>query len=160
MADDGLFQRYMREVQNFKTTKMSPWTDYVDSQVRTAKAMIPLPKDLPAAVRRLASIPDVAEASMSWRAVKVDGGLDIVLHNRNTEVPFGDRFTVEEVCHFRRHPDGGAALSKTVGLVWVKPFSWSLKWLQKVIDQQVTVKAQAFDPAFAKFVRGLSAPGV
>eukprot|EP00929_Paragymnodinium_shiwhaense_P005561 TRINITY_DN10772_c0_g2_i1.p1 TRINITY_DN10772_c0_g2~~TRINITY_DN10772_c0_g2_i1.p1 ORF type:complete len:342 (-),score=59.21 TRINITY_DN10772_c0_g2_i1:429-1454(-) len=154
IAEDGLFQRYMREVQHFETTKTSPWVDCIDSRVRTAKVLITLPKDVPAAVRRLANIPDVAEASMAWRAVKVEGGLDIVLHNRNTEVPFGDRFIVEDVCHFRSHPDGGVTLSKKVGLVWVKPFTWSLKWLQKIIEQQVTVKSQAFDPAFEEFVRG------
>eukprot|EP00929_Paragymnodinium_shiwhaense_P096224 TRINITY_DN5776_c0_g1_i1.p1 TRINITY_DN5776_c0_g1~~TRINITY_DN5776_c0_g1_i1.p1 ORF type:complete len:351 (+),score=74.34 TRINITY_DN5776_c0_g1_i1:84-1136(+) len=157
LADDGLFQKYMREVQQFKATKMSPWTDCADSQVRTAKVMIPMPKDLPAAVRRLASIPDVAEASMAWRAVKADGGLDIVLHNCNTEVPFGDRFIVEDVCRLRSNPAGGVTLSKKVGLVWVKPLACSLTWLQKIIEQQVTSKAQASDPAFAKFVRGLSA---
>jgi len=156
LEEDGLFQRYMRDVQGFKATKMSSWThcsQMSGSFVRTARCLIPLPQDLPAAVARLVKIPEVAEASMSWRVVQVENGLDIVMHNVNTDVPFGDRFVVQEVCRFRRHDDGGCVLSKSVGLVWVKPFSWSLKVIQKVIDYQVGVKSQAFDPAFAEFVK-------
>jgi len=70
-------------------------------------------------------------------------------------VPFGDRFIVQDICRIRSQPNGGCMLSKSVDLVWVKPFAWSLKVIQKVIDHQVTAKAQAFDPAFAEFVKGV-----
>jgi len=156
---DGLFQRYMRDVQGSETTKMSPWQPCLDvpgSHVRTARCLIPLPQDVPAAVARtFVKIPEVAEASMSWRVMKVENGLDAVLHNMNTDVPFGDRFIVQVVCRVRRHEEGGCVLSKSVSIRWVKPFSWSLKVIQKVIDYQVGVKARAMDPAFAAFLKGL-----
>eukprot|EP00929_Paragymnodinium_shiwhaense_P012400 TRINITY_DN11955_c0_g1_i1.p1 TRINITY_DN11955_c0_g1~~TRINITY_DN11955_c0_g1_i1.p1 ORF type:complete len:267 (-),score=39.75 TRINITY_DN11955_c0_g1_i1:165-965(-) len=161
ITDNDIFLRYHDEVQGFRPTKTSPWLpSSAGSQVRAAKVLITMPKDFPKAVQKLINIPEVAEASMAWRVVKVDDGLDVVMQNYNTEVPLGDRFIVEELCRFRSHPEGGVTLSKKVGLVWVRPFTWSLKWLQKVVEHQVTQKSQLWDPAFTKFVGGLSAPGV
>lgn len=88
------------------------------TQIRGFKFSMPLPDDIPGAVKRLITLPDHAMVRQLFRMRVDDDRLDMVQQTLTSGVPLGDNFRVQSELSFRP-AQGGVEFCKWVDVIWV-----------------------------------------
>merc|ERR1712113_559115 len=87
--------------------------------VRCMKYMIPVDNEVPSAIKMLVDLPDVTPMTVIYRLQ--ENHAEVVLYKVIVahDVPFGDKFTVEEKMVFVLNPSpSGLLYRKWVDVVW------------------------------------------
>lgn len=127
---------YDMSVFNWQESSSTPGTF-----VRGLRFMIPMPKDLPAALAKLVPVPTVTRATIVVSLKEAEDEVAMVYQTCTHDVPFGEAFRVQETLRMTPDEAGGITLDRWVEVAWVKNLPWGLGMVKTVVDKQVKSKA-------------------
>jgi len=136
-----VLERFYSEYSNASGFEASEWQEEMripGTVVRGVRYNMPLPKDVPAAVARLVSIPEATRVTTVLR-LRVQGDEAILLLQTIAhDAPFGENFRTQETLSFKPHERGGVQLVKWGEVVWVQALSWTMGPVSKIIETKAT----------------------
>jgi len=165
MSDqDMICDRFMVDEWKCHDLKPSAWAPcdrMRGTWVRTCDLMMPVPSDSSAAISALVNMPEETQALMTYRCRDCgEEGFWVVSQNATPDVPFGDRFRVQDNFFFGPHPNGGVIFRRWAGVAWLTTLPLALKVTMKpILEAQTTSKSKAVAAKFARLVEETSAAG-
>mmetsp|Transcript_133065 Transcript_133065/g.384913 ORF Transcript_133065/g.384913 Transcript_133065/m.384913 type:complete len:433 (+) Transcript_133065:139-1437(+) len=141
----GPLARYLKDEMGCQEVDATAWVQAsAKDGVMKAHSMqriryrAPLPKDLPAAVSRALSLPDLATTTTLNRLEVQPGGGHLVLTqtSRAQGVQFSDRFRIEHVHSFQQDGERGVRWRQWTTFVWTHPLPWTQSFLRSAIESR------------------------
>ncbi|CAE7203351.1 unnamed protein product [Symbiodinium natans] len=106
------------------------------TRIRGFKYKVPVPDDVPQAVRAVLTLPDHATCKAFCRLKTNDREVVLTLQFISEGVPFADNVRVQVTDAIV--PAGqGLILRRWVVVLWIKEFPWSLRFLKNIVVSQV-----------------------
>mmetsp|Transcript_11811 Transcript_11811/g.21524 ORF Transcript_11811/g.21524 Transcript_11811/m.21524 type:complete len:514 (+) Transcript_11811:60-1601(+) len=157
--EDWLLYRFVKERLGAQELEGSGWiaagdlgmhTGRQPPLVRTMAFQMPLPKDVPAAVRRLVNVPDFASVSSTYCMQQhTKDTLTIVQWSNSAGVPFAGNLKVEDILQFTQCTDGGVLLEKWTNSIWRSGTPYLIR---RFVDFKVHREAVAIMDAFLQSI--------
>jgi len=156
--EDWLLYRFVKERLGAQDLEGSGWiAPEIGSHsglqaplVRTMAFQMPLPKDVPTAVRRLVNVPDFASVTSTYCMQQHSRDtITIVQWSHSAGVPFAGNLKVEDILQFTQCSDGGVLLEKWTNSIW-RPGTPYL--IRRFVDFKVHREAVAIMDAFLQSI--------
>jgi hypothetical protein len=135
-------QIYLEQEMRAHDIKATPWAQgrqIASTNVRRLQFQMPVPADVPSAVKRLISLPEETRVTLLARIGTSDDGVVLLQEIVSHDVAYGNDFVVQEVMSFRVHPEGGVLFEKFAEVRWVA----ALPWYAGVVRTFVEMRAKS-----------------
>lgn len=156
---DQFAARYFQESNKAFDFTAEPWS--TSSRVpgllfRKVSFKVPI-DDVPRAIKRLVSVPDISSVTVVWQLNSEDEGITLTGQSYAHGVPFGDNFRMQDTVTIRPSSNGAASLElkKWFETVWVAPLPWTHGIVKSAIESQGMDKSIAGLPFFARILEDL-----
>mmetsp|Transcript_47626 Transcript_47626/g.92113 ORF Transcript_47626/g.92113 Transcript_47626/m.92113 type:complete len:562 (-) Transcript_47626:8-1693(-) len=139
--DNWPIVRYFEDVVksfDVKATSWAPARRVPGTLMRRLRFQMPLPEDVPSAVKRLVSLPDTSLVTLLARVGSTDEKVVLVQEACSHDVTYGENFWAQDVLLFQPHPDGGVLFMKWTHIRWVV----ALPWYAAVLSTYIEMKAK------------------
>lgn len=123
-----------------------------DTKLRRLQYTMPVPADVPAAIKRLIALPDTSKVTTVYRLRGDEETITLVGQTYTHDVAYGENFCVQETLSFRADPSGDTNVTKWVETVWVKPLPWTHGALRSFIDKKSIDSARESFPTFLRIL--------
>jgi len=157
VAKDTVLKRYLMEFSKATDVSTTKWFEAPDNnsvRFRRARFTMPVPQDVPAAIARLAAVPETSKATIVLGYCETGADELIVLIQQVThDVPFGNTFRVHEVMVFRSAPGGGSVFSKWTSVKWGDDLPWYASAIKPITESKTKAGSPAGGEAFARILR-------
>lgn len=104
------------------------------TQMRRLRFRMPVPTDVPQAVKRLVKLPDTTKVTFLARLGCSPDKVTLVQEVCSHDVPYGENFWVQDVMTFNNDPSGGVILEKFTIIRWVTALPWYAAMLGPFIE--------------------------
>jgi len=105
--------------------------------VRRISFKFPAPKEVPDWVARLVGIPRALEFTLTARLHCTDEKITLHMPACFLNAPYGDHYRMEEVFTFTQNATGGINITKSIGVVWLKPMPWAFTPAKRFLEHKV-----------------------
>jgi len=144
--------------QNANAYEMDPtyWSEskrVKGTMVRRVHFKMPLPKDVPKAISRLISLPDVSSATAVYRLRATSDSITLTNQTCTHDVTFGENFRVQETIAFSEAAHNQIELKKWVEIIWVAPLPWAYGAIRSYIEKKSKADSIATVGAFVALIR-------
>lgn len=144
-------QLYLQQEIGAHHFNATPWSDghqVSDTKVRRVRFQMPVPADVPKAVKSLVQLPPETAVTLLARLGSNDDVVVMLQEIVSHDVAYGNNFVCQEILHFRTHEDGGVIFEKYVEIRWVI----ALPWYARIVGTFVEMKAKGDGKTSAEFM--------
>jgi len=115
-------------------SKWAPSQRIPGTQMRRLRFRMPVPTDVPQAVKRLVNLPDTTKVTFLARLGCSPDKVILVQEVCSHDVTYGENFWVQDVMTFNSDPSGGVILEKFTVIRWVTALPWYAAMLGPFIE--------------------------
>lgn len=149
-------QIHLEQEMQATISKATPWV--VSSKVegthmRRLQFRMPVPADVPQAVKKLAKVPNETACTLLSRIGSSDGLVVLVQEVVCHDITFGDSFSVVEVLSFRAHSEGGILFEKYVDVRWILALPWYAGAIRTFLEMKAKIDGKASASFWARYLR-------
>lgn len=126
-------------VKAMEPMESTPWLAskrVAGSLVRRVTCTVPVPQDIPKALSRIVSLPDVSRCTKIYRLHFCGDKMTLTNQSTTHDITFGENFRVVEEVTFEAHPSGGVEFKLYCDVVWVTPLPWTHKMVKAYIEKK------------------------
>lgn len=157
VMQDSVLDGYLTQFSKATDVSLTTWFDSPcvgGVRVRRATFTMPVPQDVPAAIARLAAVPETSKATLvlGYFARSPDELL-IFLQQATHDVPYGSAFRVNETMAFQDAAGGGSIFSKWTSVRWVHDLPWYAAAMKPITESKTKAGSPAGGEAFLRMLR-------
>jgi hypothetical protein len=152
---DWPLRMYMEENLKIFDVEESRWAvsnRIPGTRMRRMRFKMPVPSDVPAAVKKIISLPPWTTATHLSRLGYSEDQIVLVQDVHTHDVTFGSNFYVQDVLVFQNDPDGGVILTKYIEVRWVTALPWYAGPLSAFIEMKAKQDGQAAGAFLVQYV--------
>lgn len=152
---DWPLRMYMEENLKIFDVEESRWAvsnRIPGTRMRRMRFKMPVPSDVPAAVKKIISLPPWTTATHLSRLGYSEDQIVLVQDVHTHDVTFGSNFYVQDVLVFQNDPDGGVILTKHIEVRWVTALPWYAGPLSAFIEMKAKQDGQAAGAFLVQYV--------
>eukprot|EP00928_Gymnodinium_smaydae_P011058 TRINITY_DN14134_c0_g1_i1.p1 TRINITY_DN14134_c0_g1~~TRINITY_DN14134_c0_g1_i1.p1 ORF type:complete len:510 (+),score=56.66 TRINITY_DN14134_c0_g1_i1:39-1532(+) len=167
LEEDGVdwpLERHLTCNLNAYDVTSTPWTNsqrISGTKVRRLRFKMPLPDDVPSAVKRLVKVPDATSATLLARLGRGDRKLVLVTECCTHEAPFGENFCIQETLVFTSQSTEQSTSIKMVkfcNVRWIKALPWGCGMVGNIIETKAQSGAKEAGSKLAQLLVSSSPP--
>lgn len=119
---------------------------------RRLRFRMPLPADIPQAVKKLVSLPETTQVTFLARLGCSADKIILVQEACSHDVTYGENFWAQDVLAFTTDPAGGVLFEKFANIRWVVSLPWYAGVLGTFIEMKAKADSKNAGIAFAKYL--------
>jgi hypothetical protein len=138
--------------------KTSRWQEGVNAPgtfIRSMKYKMPVPEDIPSAVRSVVAIPKFCSCKTFVRLHCKPEELDLTFQTLTDGLPLGENVQLQVTNTFTPYSDSsgaGVTMRRWIVVAWVKELLWTMRFLKGIVVSQIMQAGRASAHILAELV--------
>jgi len=141
------------KITDVEETTWAPSHRIPGTLTRRLRFRMPVPADVPQAVKRLVSLPETTHVTFLARLGCSANKIILVQEVCSHDVTYGENFWAQDVMAFKTDPAGGVLFEKFATIRWVVALPWYAGVLGTFIEMKAKEDSKNAGIAFAKYLQ-------